>query len=419
MKRDIFRLEAIEYQSASSLGTIFIARPLGLDVMCGVLFAFFVGFLVFVYTASYTSKETVKGLILPSKGVARITAPSPGTVTRLYVKEGQLVQKDELLGEILIDPSGKSTDVAQAGISQAIEERLALAKDEIGRRKLTQDAARAGLSDKIAGIEQELATLDKEIAIQKENVELAKGGLRRFDELHQKGFISFEGTSNKRTQYQEAAARLESLTRERIRLLRDLTAARHDLAALPMRDATELSDAIRTELQEKQSLLESERKRVIKIWAPETGKVTGINFPEGQSVGMGKVLLSIVPVGSKYQAHLFVPSKSAAFIRRDALTYLRLDAFPYQRFGTLRSRVETVSMATILPDEMTELGMPAELSNGKAVYRVVADIAAESDRIPLENIRPGMQFEADVTMDTQKIYKWLLSPIFGIQNKNR
>ena len=62
--------------------------------------------------------------------------------------------------------------------------------------------------------------------------------------------------------------------------------------------------------------------------------------------------MTLLPDGASLLAELFVPSRAIGFVEPGQRVRLMVDAFPYQRFGTLGGRVETVSQAVLSPNEV-------------------------------------------------------------------
>ena len=82
----LFRREAVDARQQSWLGETLIARPLAtslLTLMAIMMAALIVAFLVF---GEYTRKERVVGEVQTSLGLARITPPLNGVVTRRLVE---------------------------------------------------------------------------------------------------------------------------------------------------------------------------------------------------------------------------------------------------------------------------------------------------------------------------------------------
>lgn len=78
-----------------------------------------------------------------------------------------------------------------------------------------------------------------------------------------------------------------------------------------------------------------------------------------------------------------------------------LQAFPYQRFGTVRGKIKSISKTVLGP---TEISIPG-LSIQEPVFRVRAalprdEIYAYGEAIPLQ---PGMLLAADIVFDRRSL----------------
>ena len=118
--------------------------------------------------------------------------------------------------------------------------------------------------------------------------------------------------------------------------------------------------------------------------------------------------MTIVPAGAKLRAELAVPSAAIGFVKRGQQVRLAIDAFPYQRFGTVTGKVQTVSASAI----------NAQGPNGTtiAVYPVTvaieqASIAAYGRTEPLV---PGMTLAARIVTEKQSLLQWLFEPFFAV-----
>ena len=91
---------------------------------------------------------------------------------------------------------------------------------------------------------------------------------------------------------------------------------------------------------------------------------------------------------------------------------LRIDAFPYQRFGSVRGHVQQVSTASYKPSELL-----APIQFQDTVYRVVialerTSITAYEEERPLT---PGMTLTGDVITDRRNFIDWVLDPIRAVR----
>ena len=81
--------------------------------------------------------------------------------------------------------------------------------------------------------------------------------------------------------------------------------------------------------------------------APIAGKVTALTMRSGQRVSPQTQVMTIIPEGATLRAELNVPSQAIGFIEVGQDVRLAIDAFPYQRFGTVTGKVRTVASSAL------------------------------------------------------------------------
>lgn len=88
----LFRKEAISHQSERLTGVITLAQPLSIKLTVLILVSVAIAIVVFMFSAEYSRKETVRGFLMPNKGVIKSFARQGGTIENLWVKEGDKVK---------------------------------------------------------------------------------------------------------------------------------------------------------------------------------------------------------------------------------------------------------------------------------------------------------------------------------------
>jgi membrane fusion protein len=165
-----------------------------------------------------------------------------------------------------------------------------------------------------------------------------------------------------------------------------------------------------------QALAEAEAAREIVITAPEDGTITGLSAVSGSSIGTDAPLMTLVPAGAPLEARLYGPSRAIGFVRPGQRVRLRYQAFPHQKFGQYGGVVASVSRSTV---EATPGGdgppLPG-LEPGEPAYRVTVtldrpSVTAYGETVPLQ---PGMQLEADVLIESRRLYRWVLDPLHSL-----
>lgn len=115
MSQGLFRQEVIDAKRADWLGSIIVAAPLSRWWLTALALMTVMIILLFLFLGHYTRRETVAGQLVPSAGLLNVAAPSPGTVTRLLVCDGQTVKA----GDVLLDISSEQ-DSASLGDTHAL-----------------------------------------------------------------------------------------------------------------------------------------------------------------------------------------------------------------------------------------------------------------------------------------------------------
>lgn len=93
--------------------------------------------------------------------------------------------------------------------------------------------------------------------------------------------------------------------------------------------------------------------------------MAAVSVVEGEFIASNHPLMSIIPKGSSLVAELLLSTRSAGFVKKGDEARLRFDAFPYQRFGFLRSEVLRIDKVLLLDGDAD---LPIKLS--EPVYRI-------------------------------------------------
>lgn len=414
-RRPLFRREALQAHRARWMGEILLIQPLGYRVFS--LLALLVGLaVVLVLTlGTYTRRSTVPGLLVPDAGLIRVTAPQAGVVAGRKVAEGQSIRAGDVLyvlsGERQLAGGG-----VEARIGEQVRMRGRLLADEQRQTRQLQTEEGEGLRRHIDGLREETRRLDAAIAMQEQRVRLAEEGERRYAGLLAKDYVSRDQYEQKHADALDQAARLQGLERDRARLHRELGARQRELAALQFKYDRQISQLAREIASNRQELTLSEARRGVNVPAPAAGVATAPLVEPGQAVEAGQLLVSLVPQGSRLIAHLYAPSRGAGFVAVGDRVRLRLQAFPYQKFGQPEGRVLSVSRASLPP---AELGLGQGGQAAEPLYLVKVALPAQTVTAygKPAALRAGMLLEADLMSETRRLYEWALEPLFSLSGK--
>ena len=109
----------------------------------------------------------------------------------------------------------------------------------------------------------------------------------------------------------------------------------------------------------------------------------------------------IVPKDAEVTAEVTIENKDIGFVNAGDLAQVKLETFPFTRYGTIDANVKSVT-ADAVNDEKRGAIFPATLVLSQAT------IAVDGRRI---NLSPGMNVTAEIKTGRQRVIEYLLSPV--------
>lgn len=416
MSNGLFRAQVRAHAESAWLGRIVLIRPLSFTFLTACALAIGVMLAAFFCFAEYTRKARLEGVLAPEMGIVKIVAQQAGIVESVRAAEGDAVERDATLVTL-----GDGREAAgREEIGGAVAARLAERRAALERQRAsTQAAARteiAALATRAEGLARELAQLDREIATQAGRNEISERGVDRAHRLEDIGFLSAAALDRERDAAIEQRARLESLERTRLALARDLEGARFDADAARERAEAQLASIDTQRASVEQERLERELQYRPALVAPAAGTVAAVLVEPGQMVLAGATLATLIPRGSRLEAHLYSPSRSIGFVRAGQEVLLRYVAYPHQKFGTYRARVLAISRN---PLPAAELGFVPPDGSREPLYRIKAALDSQSVLAygRAQPLRAGMQVEADVLLDRRRLVEWIFEPLLSLAGR--
>lgn len=378
------------------------------------------------------------GRIVVSERTKLVQPLERSVVRRVLVKDGDRVEAGQVLVEL--DPTTASAD------RTSIDEQLKSAQSELLRaRTLLQAmhlsaqpaelagglpagwseagarAARARLADEWSDIaaklarasaevqrrQAEIVTVREMVAKLETTLPIARQREADFRQLAEQGFMSAHANQDR--------------TRERIELERDLATQRarlaeaaaalkeseNDRAAFVAETRRALSEReAAAELREQQGVQEqakaARRERLNRLRAPVAGTVQQLAaHTEGGVVTEAQALMIIVPEGARVMAEVTLENKDIGFVHEGQRAEIKLETFPFTRYGTVAAVVRTVT-ADAVNDEKRGAIFPVTL----ALERSHIDVDGRTVKLG-----PGMNLTAEVKTGKRRIIEYLLSPV--------
>ena len=173
----------------------------------------------------------------------------------------------------------------------------------------------------------------------------------------------------------------------------------------------------------------AERARLQQLTAPIAGLVQQLAVHTvGGVVTPAQSLLVIVPTDSHLEIQAIVSNRDVGFVHAGQPVDIKIDTFPYTRYGLIHGEVESVSADAVTADERSDStpkteSKPrtvADQSSQEPAYE--ARVSLDRDRIRIDdntvNLAPGMAVTVEIKTGSRRIISYLLSPLVRYEHES-
>lgn len=303
--------------------------------------------------------------------------------------------------------------------------QLADVMNNIDKQMAQKLAMRQRLEMSIAYQTGLIKTLEERVGVREASIKLSVGTKINLFDAQESLQKSQAQLASDNGQLIETAAAIEELKSQKRKILSGFAAD----------NETKLAEADRKSADLAQQLAKAEAKLArTELAAPIDGVVQQLALTTiGQVVTTGQQLMVVTPVGGSLQAEVFVSNIDIGFVKPGQDAEVKIDAFPFTRFGTLRATVARIATEAIDEQEAKRLqanalapasggGAGASATQGQPqtfVFPVTLTLEAsamiiDGGRAPLT---PGMTVTAEIRTDSRRIIDYLLSPIARVSSE--
>lgn len=361
-----------------------------------LLGVFLVVFIVWAYFSTLEEVVRGQGSIIPSSRQQMIQSLEPGIVKALNVKEGELVEKGDVL--VTLDDTRSSAVLRETEAKvQNLEAMLARYRSEAygiplnfpadvpkalkERETIAFDARQRTLKEAVEGLEKSKAILDEQIA---RTAQMVRRGVSSKIELlrmqRESSDLALQITERK-NQYQTEA---------------------NDQV---VKTESELAQAKENLVMREDPVTRS------KIRSPVRGIINNIKINTiGGVINAGEDIMEVIPVDDNLQVQAYINPRDVAFIHPGLPVVVKLSAYDYSIYGGLDGEVVLIS-----PDTLSDERRPSELNldADKSYYRVLVEtkgsVIKDKNGNPMP-IKPGMPATVDIKTGEKTVFEYLIKP---------
>ncbi len=285
-----------------------------------------------------------------------------------------------------------------------------------GAAAIARLEAEAGqLRTRIVNFGGERQQADEQVAFQDRRLKLAQKQAAAAEQLAAKGTLSARDLEQRQSAVLAIELELSGLRRQSAAIQREIADGKARLDSIPIEiEAAKADFGFRR--SEHQRADQRRGKPSCRVRDRADGRQDRrfaiVDRPAGDG---GATLAVLTPADGKLEAELLAPSRAIGFIKEGQEVHLQLQAFPYQRFGTLAGKVKSVSGTVLGPADVSIPGLQVH----EPVFRVRVSLTSEEIVAygQHHSLQPGMLLTAEVVLDRQSLLRWLFDPLYAVSRK--
>jgi hemolysin D len=402
------------------------------------------------------------GKIIPSGHTKVIQPFETGVVRAIHVRDGQGVHAGEVLIELdptmneaernhlrsdltsaqldaarlraalraATDPVAEFRPPEGAPTNLVAMQRQFLASQEsefaakiasLDRQRAQKEAERSTIAATIAKLDAMMPLIEQRLDMRKTLMEKALGSKIVYLETLQQFVEQRQEREVQQSRYREAEAALGTVIETRAQ-----AEAEHSRTL-----SSDLVEAERKAAGLSEDLVKAERRTKLQVLtAPVDGVVQQVAIHTiGGVVTPAQALLAVVPDESRLEIEAMVSNRDIGFVRPGQRVAIKVDTFPFTRYGLLDGRVLSVSQDAIVRDKLQDAttnkaaGVETSSSEPKGQELVyAARIALDRTRMQIDgnvvNLSPGMAVTVEVKTGSRTVISYLLSPLIRYRQES-
>ncbi len=376
---------------------------------------------------------TAQGRVITRAQPIVIQALETSIVRSIEVRVGQSVKKGDRL--VSLDPTFAEADSSQvkqrleslnaevARLESEMENKPYLAKgageearlqaDIYEKRSAEYQSRLAGFRADVSRVEADLNGARRSIAVLEQRLQNLKRVESMKADLESKKFVSQMGLLEAKTQRLEAENAFEDATSKSKQLVEQVMQARHAQEAYVKGWRQKLGEDLVKARRERDAVREQlskveRRGALVFLTAPYDATVLEINKRSVGSVAKeADPILTLVPAGDDLELEIQIAAEDIGFVRKDDPVRVKLDAFPFQKHGTLTGKL------TVLGADSVAVDPSGSGRQTRAYYSArVTGIAGKLRAVPADMaLAPGMTVVAEIRVGERSVISYFLYPL--------
>ncbi len=388
------------------------ASPLGKAIII-IISIFVISIIIWAMIAKIDIIVVSNGSIVPVDGIKIVDSNVNGEIVSINKGEGDIVKEgDEIL--ILKNVNGafeeeniKSelelnklkleiiNNKINNTLSDQVYEKYNIDSNKIEEIKLQENIEKSQREESynsylnsLNKVEEQINEIKKDIESDKEKYDKLKTETETSTVMFSYKDSILDNIKNKENQIKSLQDEKENYIKQR-----ESSEKKYELSMIEERN--ELDEKIKSEENNLEALKNNNSKYTIK--SPVNGVILNANYNTvGSYINQSKAIAEIVSSDSELKIETYITNKDIARIEKGQKVIIKLEAYDYQKYGTLEGTIDYISPSAIVDKELG------------AVYKV--KIKFDKNQNPNIDVLPGMTVTLETKSGKQRIIEYFLEP---------
>ncbi len=385
---------------------------------------------------------TAVGKVIPNDRTKVIQPVETSVVKAIHVHDGQTVKAGQVLIELdattTTADSERLRNEAQTARLEALRAQALLAALDKGAppaltaqngvdagRLLDEQGQASGqyqeyrarqlqLQAEITRRRAEMQATQAQVVKLEQTVPIARQRAQDYEKLVKENFMSQHGYLEREQSRIEQEQDLASNRGKLAEIRAALVETQQQQATLAAETRRQLLDQHNLAAQKAASLEQElvkadQRGRLMHMTAPVAGTVQQLAVHTvGGVVTPAQPLMVIVPRDNVLEVEAMLPNKDIGFVNPGQKAEVKVETFPFTKYGTLHGTITQVSSDAIQDDK---LGL---------IYSTRVKLASDSIQVENKKVRlsPGMAVTVEVKTGTRRVVEYFLSPLMQVSSES-
>lgn len=390
------------------------ASPLGKAIII-IISIFVISIIIWAMIAKIDIIVVSNGSIVPVDGIKIVDSNVNGEIVSINKGEGDIVKEgDEIL--ILKNVNGafeeeniKSelelnklkleiiNNKINNTLSDQVYEKYNIDSNKIEEIKLQENIEKSQREESYNSYLNSLNKVEEQINEIKKDIESDK---EKYDKLKtetetETSTVMFSYKDSILDNIKNKENQIKSLQDEKENYIKQRESSEKKYELSMIEERNELDEKIKSEENNLEALKNNNSKYTIK--SPVNGVILNANYNTvGSYINQSKAIAEIVSSDSELKIETYITNKDIARIEKGQKVIIKLEAYDYQKYGTLEGTIDYISPSAIVDKELG------------AVYKV--KIKFDKNQNPNIDVLPGMTVTLETKSGKQRIIEYFLEP---------